>query len=257
MVFILDIWITAIAIYTDTHGEELMAKQMPREDLFTPSHKGIRSMIYDLGSRIQKLDFTDSSATEAIVTQLKHNLQSANATCLVCMLHAHAEHEEQSIFPQIAPHDSKLVDTLIQAHVEITRQVVEISKVGEELVQLKDNFQRMEMGAKLNAMVNNLFAYYLAHLNNEEATILPLTWKYLTDDQIRAIRAKIQMATPPELYAQAMHWILSSLNVNELVGMFSGMKMTAPAQVLEKTMHLAEQSVDNDTWKTVKARVNL
>ena len=234
-----------------------MSRQGPREDLFTPIHKGIRSMIYELGTRLQKADYTNLSATEAIVTQLKHNLQSANSTCIVCMLHEHAENEEQSIFPQIAPHDSKVVDTLIQAHVEITRQVVEISKVADELLQLKDNDQRMEMGAKLNAMVNNLFAYYLAHLNNEEATILPLTWKYLTDDQIRAIRAKIEMATPPERYAEWMHWILSSLNVNELIGMFSGMKIAAPPQVLEKMMHSAEQSVDNDTWKTVKARVNL
>ena len=115
----------------------------------------------------------------------------------------------------------------------------------------------MEMGAKLNAMVNSLFAYYQAHLSNEEATILPLTWKYLTDDQIWAIRAQIEMATPPELYAQWMHWILSSLNVNELVDMFSGMKMAAPPQVLEKMMHFVEQNVDHDTWKSVKARVNL
>ena len=235
---------------------EMMSKQVPREDLFTPIHKGIRSMIYELGTRLQKADYTNLSATEAIVTQLKHNLQSANSTCIVCMLHEHAGHEEESIFPQIAPHDSKVVDTLIQAHVEITRQVIEISKVADELLLLKDSDQRMEMGAKLNAMTNNLFAYYLAHLNNEEATILPLTWKYLTDDQMRAIRAKIQMATPPERYAEWMRWILSSLNVNELVGMISGMKMAAPPQVLEKTMVLAEQCVDKDIWNTVKVRMS-
>jgi hemerythrin superfamily protein len=235
----------------------MMSKQIPREDLFTPIHKGIRSMIYELGTKLQKVDFTDLSATEAIVSQLKHNLQSANSTCIVCMLHEHAGHEEESIFPQIAPHDSKVVDTLIQAHAEITKQVLEISKVADQLVQLKDNDQRMEMGAKLISMVNNLFAYYLAHLNNEEATILPLTQKYLTDDQMRAIRAKIQMATPPERYADWMRWVLSSLNANELLGMLSGMKLSAPPQVLEKMMHLAEQCVDKDIWNTVKARVSI
>ena len=235
----------------------MMSKQLPREDLFTPIHKGIRSMIYELGAKLQKADFTDLSATEAIVTQLKHNLQSANSTCIVCMLHEHAGHEEQSIFPQIAPHDSTIVDTMIQAHVEITRQVVEIAKVADELVQLKSNDQRMQNGAKLNTLVNALFAYYLAHLNNEEATILPLTQKYLTDEQMRGIRAKIQMATPPERYAEWMQWIMSSLNVNELTGMFSGMKMSAPPLVLEKMMHLAEQSVDKDIWSVVKARLSI
>jgi len=242
------------------YGHELCystAKQIPREDLLTLVHKGIRSKIYELGTRLQKTDFADLSATEAIVTQLKHDLQSANSTCFVCMLHEHAGHEEQSIFPQIAPNDSKVVDTMIQAHVEITRQMVEISRFADELLHQKDNDQRIEMGAKLSTMATSLFAYYLAHLNNEEASILPLTWKYLTDDQIRAIRARIQMATPPERYAEGMRWILSSLNVNELVGMFSGMKMAAPPPVLEKMLHLAEQNIDNDTWRTVKARVNL
>jgi hemerythrin-like domain-containing protein len=234
-----------------------MANQMPREDLFTPIHKGIRSMIYELGTKLQRTDFTNVSATEAIISQLKYNLKSANSTCIVCMLHQHGEHEEQSVFPQIESYDSKLVDTLIQEHVEITRQIVEISRISDEILQLKDNALRIEMGTRLNRMANSLLAFYLTHLNNEEATILPLTWKYLTDDQIRAIRTKIQMSIPPEKYAEWMRWTISSLNINELVGIFSGMKMAAPPQILEKMMHLAEENLDHDTWNSVKVRVNL
>jgi hypothetical protein len=106
-------------------------------------------------------------------------------------------------------------------------------------------------------MANNLLAFYLTHMNNEEANLLPLMWKYLTDDDMRAIRAKIQMATPPERYAEWMRWVMSSLNVNELIGMFSGMKVAAPPQVMQKMMQLAEQNVDRDTWNTVKSKVSL
>lgn len=173
------------------------------------------------------------------------------------MLHEHGGHEEQSVFPVIAPHDSKVVDTLIKEHVEITRQMVEISRISDELLQLTDNDKRIETGARLNMMVNNLLAFYLTHLNNEEVTILPLTWKYLIDDQIREIRAKVQMSLPPEKYAEWMRWVIPSLNVNELAGMFSGMKKAAPPQVLEKMKHLAGENLDHDTWNTVKARANL
>jgi hypothetical protein len=135
--------------------------------------------------------------------------------------------------------------------------MVEISIVADELSQLKENDQRLEKGNKLNSMVNNLLASYLVHLNNEEATLLPLTWKYLTDDQIRAIRAKIQMATPPERYGEWMKWMVSSLNVNELIGLFSGIKMTAPPRVLEKTKLSAEKNLDRETWNKIKQRANL
>lgn len=236
---------------------KLMSRRAPREDLFTPIHKSIRSMIYELGSHLQKTDFTDVSATEAIVGQLKQNLQSANSTCIICLLHDHSGHEDESIFPQIAQFESKAVEEVIQEHVEVTKRIVEISRVADELVQLKENGERLEAGNKLNRMVNGLIAYYLAHLSKEEEIILPLTWKYLTDDQLRAIRTKIQMVTPPEKFAQWMRWMLPSLGVNELTGMFSGLKKVAPPQMLEKMVKLAEQNLDQDTWKKLRERANL
>lgn len=145
----------------------------------------------------------------------------------------------------------------MREHLEIMGQMVEISKVADELSHLRDNEQRIERGSKLNKMVNNLLALYIVHLNNEEEILLPLTWRYLTDDQIRAIRAKIQMATPPERYSEWMKWMLPSLDVNELIGLFSALKMAAPLQVLEKMMHVAEQNVDKETWKKVKDRAKL
>jgi hypothetical protein len=214
-------------------------------------------MIYDLGAKMQKTDFTDVSATNSIIMQLKHDFQSASSACIVCMLHEHGGHEDQSIFPQLAPFDSKAVEAMIQEHVELTRQMVEISRAADELSQLEENNQRIEAGSRLNTMVNNLLASYLVHLNNEEATLVLLTWKYLTDDQIRAIRTKIQMATPPERYGEWMKWMVASLNVNELAKLFSGMKMAAPPQVLEKMKQLAEKNIDRETGNKIKERTSL
>jgi predicted acylesterase/phospholipase RssA len=48
---------------------------MSRVDILTPIHKGIRSMIYKLGTEIQTADFTDEDATKALVARLQHNLE--------------------------------------------------------------------------------------------------------------------------------------------------------------------------------------
>lgn len=234
-----------------------MSGKVPREDILTPIHKGIRSMIYELGYKVQKTDFTDVLATEAIVTQLRHDIRLANSTCIVCLMHEHAGHEEENVVPLIPPSESKVVDAIIQEHKEITKQLIDISKVCDELLKLKENGERIEAGNKLNRMVNNLLAFYIAHMNNEEAELLPLMWKYLTDDQMRAIRAKIQMATPPEIYAEWMQWVMPSLSLYELVGMFYGIKMGATAEVLSKMSHMAEENLDVDTWNKVKSRVGI
>ena len=213
-------------------------------------------MIYELGNKVQKTDFTDISATEAIVAQLRHDLRLANSTCIACLMHEHAGHEEDNIVPLIPPSES-IVDTIIQEHKEITKQFIEISRVSDELLKLKENGERIEAGAKLNRMVNNLLAFYLAHLNNEEAELLPLMWKYLTDDQLREIRAKIQIITPPEIYAEWMSWVMPSLSLNELVGIFTGIKMGAPPEVLSKWSHMAQENLDAETWSKVKSRVGI
>jgi hypothetical protein len=54
-----------------------------------------------------------------------------------------------------------------------------------------------------------------------------------------------------------MKWMVSSLNVNELIGLFSGMKMAAPPQVLENMKLFAEKNLDQETWNKIKERINL
>ena len=113
------------------------------------------------------------------------------------------------------------------------------------------------MGLKLNRSVNELFGYYLAHLAKEEATILPATWHHLTDEQLLAIRATVERNTPPERYAQWMTWVLASLNINELVEMFTGMKKGAPPESLENMVRIARAVVDEERWNTIKTRASL
>jgi len=110
---------------------------------------------------------------------------------------------------------------------------------------------------KLNRSADELFAYYMTHMNKEEVAMLPATWQHLTDEQILEIRAIVEANIPPERYAEWMRWVLPSLNVNELVEMFTGMKKGAPPQVLENMVHIAGTAVDEERWKTVKTRVGL
>jgi len=105
--------------------------------------------------------------------------------------------------------------------------------------------------------VNELFGYYLAHLAKEESTILPATWQHFTDEQLLSIHTTVERTTPPERYVQWMTWILGSLNVNELVEMFAGMKKCAPPEVLENMVRIARAVVDEERWNTIKTRASL
>ena len=113
------------------------------------------------------------------------------------------------------------------------------------------------MGDKLNRTANDLFAYYLSHLSGEDATLTPALWKHYTDEQIIAVRANVERHIPPEVFAVWMRWVMPSLNINELTGMFIGLKTGAPAPVLEHMCQLAEKCLNEDRWAAVKARTAL
>jgi hypothetical protein len=102
------------------------------EDLFTPIHKAIRSMIYDLGSRLQCVDFADRVAAAAVLVDLQHEFTNAvSSTCVLCLLHSHAGTEERFVFPSMDSFDAKLIRSLIDDHQEISRRLGAISRMAD------------------------------------------------------------------------------------------------------------------------------
>ncbi len=229
-----------------------------RVDLFTPIHKGVRSMIYVLGRDLQVADFTDERATRELLAKLEYDLELAtSSSCIMCLLHEHAGNEDKYLFPQVHPFEPEIVEQLIQEHREVVRRLGTISKFSEEIKATTEPGRRIDMGIRLNQMTDDLFAFYLTHLAREEVTILPATWRHFTDEQLVAIRTTVERNTPPERYAEWMKWVFPSLNANELMGMFAGMKKGAPPSFLESMKRIAAESVRKDRWEIVKQRVGL
>lgn len=214
-------------------------------------------MIYELGRELQTADFTDVHATETMVSRLKQDLSVASSTCVLCLLHEHAGNEDQYIFPDVRTYEPELVEKLLAEHRDVVGRIVRVWKIADEVKSLGVREERIEMGAKLNRTANDLFAFYLTHLNGEESTIVPAMWKHFTDEQIITMNMTLMKNISPERLAQWMGWMLPSLNINELTGMFMGSKRGAPPPVFENMAHMAEKALGEDRWAAVKAKAGL
>ncbi len=221
------------------------------------SCKALRSMIYELGKELQTTDFTDEHATEAMVSKLKQDLASASSACVICLLHEHAGLEDQYVFPDVRAFEPKMVDTLLEEHREVVRKIAGVWKIADELKALRNREERIEMGDKLNRTANDLFAFYLTHLNGEESTLVPAMWKHFTDEQIVAMRTNVLRSLTPERSALWNSWLFPSLNINELTGMFMELKKGAPAPVFQNLTRMAEKALGEDRWAAVKAKAGL
>ena len=130
-----------------------------------------------------------------------------------------------------------------------------VAKLCDELVALTDPARRIEVGDRLLLETNDLFAFYLAHLNNEEALLVPLMWEGFTDAQLRALRAQFYNTIPLEAFEEWMRWTLPALNVHELIILLSGMKTDPPPNRFADAVRLGKLTVPRDRWSEAERAV--
>lgn len=222
--------------------------QLRKTDLFTFIHKSIRSMIYNAGSKLQTTDFGDAGETMLMLASFKADL---------VLLHEHAEHEDNIIFPEIQNSEPLMIKELNDEHKVLEEKLNSINLLIEKIERTLNAEERLALGSELNFMFNDFAASYLAHMNHEEATVLEASFKYLSDEELIAIRTRIQTKIPPERYKIWLNWMLSSLNNIELTGLLGGMKASAPAHIFENVINTAQSVIENERWLKIKNKLAL
>lgn len=226
-------------------------------DPLTPIHKGIRSIIYSLGSRLQTVDFSDQEAVRALLAELRVDLgAAAEGACMLCMLHAHAGHEEEGLFPHTLPIEPELTRALLADHHEFTDRVRALSLMASEILSIDDPQGRLARGLRLTQEANEFFARYLAHMNREEERLVPALQRSMSDEQMLALIAQVEGKMDPGHLAAMMSWVLPAVNAQELTGMLAGARATAPPPAYQHLLRLAQSKVDPARWKVVEARLN-
>ena len=222
--------------------------QLRKTDLFTFIHKSIRSMIYNSASKLQSTDFSDEKESKEMLLSLRQDLE---------LLHEHAEHEDNIIFPEIADNEPEMIKILNDEHIELESKLNKLLTQMNKIYITSNDEERLVFGEELNNMFNDFSASYLAHMNHEEATVLEASFKYLSDDELIAIRTRIQTKIPAERYKIWLNWMLKSLNNSELVGLLGGMKASAPAQVFENVLQVSESVIDAERLRKIKLQVGV
>ncbi|MEJ5261048.1 MAG: hemerythrin domain-containing protein [Ignavibacterium sp.] len=220
--------------------------EIKKTDLFTFIHKAIRNMIYTVGTELQTVDFADKSESKKFLDSLNNNLE---------LLHEHAIHEDEIIFPEIQSNESEMIESLTLEHQALDKKLNQIKSMILEFEKYDDQAKLIEQGNKLNFMCNDFFASYIIHMNHEEETVLEASQKYLSDEELIAIRNRIQSKIPSERYKVWMKYMLPSLNFYELTGLLSGLRKSAPVQVYENFLMVAEELINKDRWAKVKEAI--
>ncbi|HEY6344385.1 MAG TPA: hemerythrin domain-containing protein [Bryobacteraceae bacterium] len=221
---------------------------MGQVDLFTTVHKAIRALIYDLGMMLQTTDFTDERGRNACLAALEHFLE---------MLHEHAGYEDRTVFAATRRFEPEIIGKLEEEHGEIDGHLEQVHKSIARVRAAATDQERIEAGAELNRSASKFVAFYLGHLIHEEETVLPATLKYFNDGELSGMREEVQRATTPARFAEWMRWMFPSININELVGIFRGLKAHAPAPFYQAMSQMAHSSLGELRWRDLEIRAGL
>ncbi len=226
------------------------------EDLFTPIHKGLRAMLYDLSTRLQTNDFADLGTTEALVVDLERDFAAARtAGCVLCVMSRHAEDEERAVFPPALRAGNGLVGALVAEHHDLSRQEIGLGEDARALLALPSAPERIAAAVRLNQRANALLAAYLAHMNREELELVPLLQRQFTDAELAAMRGAIIAATPRDRLFAILDWMLPALNVTELTSLLASVGRSAPPPMMQAIAELAGRRVDPARWAETQRRL--
>lgn len=220
--------------------------QLTKTDLFTFIHKALRSLIYNLSSKLQTADFSSELESKNIVSILRHDLG---------LLHEHADHEDNIIFPEVKNEEPEMIKVLENEHIEIGEKLNVLNNILDLLQNETESKIRLKLGNELNFLFNDFAASYLNHMNHEESTVLEASQKYLSDEELIAIRTRIQTKIPPERYRIWLDWMLRSANITELIGLLNAMKINAPKPVFDNIISTAEKIIEPSRWELIKEKI--
>ena len=217
-----------------------------RMEMYRPIHKAIRHLLYSTAHQIGMADFGDEGAARETLDKLDNT---------ITMLKEHADHEERFVHPPLESRVPGITKPFDQDHGDDERVYSQLEQLAAQ-IRSSGGDPPTAVGNRVYSIFNSFIARYLAHLDREQAELEKALLDHFTDEELAAMEQEIMGSVPPERMGEWLGVICSSFNADELTRMLGGMKASAPPQVVEGMLKLAEGSMPADTWQKVLARIS-
>lgn len=204
-----------------------------RTDLYGLVHKAQRFQLLAFAQRITQADLqnaTDRSTMARSVGQLAE------------MLRDHAQNEHRYIHPLFEA-IGKAAEPLELDHRRLEDDIAAWTAVVDE--------QRWE---ELYRATMCLIGKYLLHIDAEERAQERWLWPHYTDAQLGDVMARFRAERPPAAGRADLELFITSLGTRDLVK-FLGAFSSAPSEVRQDVMHLAQQLLGAERWASLAARL--
>lgn len=216
----------------------------PRFDVYGSVHKGLRFLMTELTFELGKANINNTSELTALGEKLRY---------LWDILKAHAQGEEEFIFPYLLKEDKAFHMKLKKAHEKFEEDAGNFRDSFKEILGLDvGDAEIQEKMTKFTKRYNTFVSEYFSHMQDEELTANPILWKLLHDERLMEILSNMSQIPTTKLREYFLPYLIRATNPAERVGVLMGMKMSMPDSVFNRTLDISKGALEESDWQKLK-----
>lgn len=223
-------------------------RQEQRYNIFKRTHKGLRSMLFDAGAKIQQTDFTRTKQGFAAIDAIKQSTRS--------FLY-HLNQEDTIVYHSVVLHAPYIIAMIEQTNVKDEALARSISNTIEQYKDLTTKNEMIAFGQQLQAAFFEFTAAVLQHMSKEETVVNELLWSNYTDREL--IGMEVEMMK--QAASSDCNWytgkILKELSNREILVWVDSIKEHATPFMLKKLISTARVVLPIDRWQMIRGKFML
>ena len=223
-------------------------KQEQRYNIFRRTHKGLRSMLFDAGAKIQQTDFTKSKQANAAIDVIKQATRS--------FLY-HLSKEDKIIYHSVVLHAPYIVAMIEQTNLKDQALAESIDKIIDLQEELDTKKEMIDFGHQLQALFFEFTAAVLQHMNKEETVINEILWSNYSDTQLVGMEVEIMKQATSSDCTWYTGKILKVLSNREILMWVNIIKEHASPFMLKKLISTARIVLPIDRWQMIRGKFML
>jgi hemerythrin-like domain-containing protein len=223
-------------------------KQEQRYNIFRRTHKGLRSMLFDAGAKLQQTDFTKSKQASAAVDAIKQSTRS--------FLY-HISKEDKIIYHSVVLYAPYIVAMIEQTNLKDQVLAESIDKIIDEQRDQDTKKEMIDFGHQLQAAFFEFTAAVLQHMNKEETVINEILWSNYSDSQLVGMEVEMMKQATSSDCSWYTGKKLKELSNREILMWVDIIKEHASPFMLKKLISTARIVLPIDRWQMIRGKFML
>jgi len=186
---------------------------------FYREHKFVIPFINDVTRLIARTDFQDEEQLKVVRERVNN---------VIGMLQGHAEHEEKAFHLLLEAKGSTVHQSIMKDHADHARLFDHIEASLKDISTAGTGEEKIRLGYAFYLQFREFEANNMNHINDEERVIMPELQRLYTDEELRAVEAKIYHKMEPDHMIHMMKVIFPYMDSVDHLVFLSDIQIATP-----------------------------